>query len=217
MFATAGHRTLDFSMLLSIGLKQCERARLPMVCSAIMVPYLALEESIDQPTAPDRLGGLIVGADVRAGRNYRSDYRLMPHCNCYVREGRVDLMLEERWMERSSVTIEIPIKQKSSSAGWSWSNQVGTTTETREVVTDHEGGVVTVSQRALLETLRQKVDAVDERYDGYQSDLLDHLSDIVLLERENQAAATNIQQKVTAKTQALGVLIRSHAQPVGED
>ncbi len=76
---------------------------------------------------------------------------------------------------------------------------------------------MTVSQRALLETLRQKVDAVDERYDGYQSDLLDHLSDILLLERENQAAATNIQQKVTAKTQALGVLIRSHAQPVGED
>lgn len=74
-----------------------------------------------------------------------------------------------------------------------------------------------VTQRALLDTLAAKVDAVDERYAGYRDDLLEHLSDILMYERENVARATAIQQKVTAKTQALGVLVRSKADPAGED
>ena len=64
---------------------------------------------------------------------------LMPHRDCLIREGRVDLMVEERWTERSTVTIGIPIKQKSAGGvGWSWTSQVGTTTEIREVATDHK-------------------------------------------------------------------------------
>ena len=79
------------------------------------------------------------------------------------------------------------------------------------------GGSVTVNQRALLDTLKDKVDAADERYDGYRDDLLEHLVDILMYERENVAKATAIQKKVTAKTQALGVLIRSKADPADED
>ena len=74
-----------------------------------------------------------------------------------------------------------------------------------------------VGQRALIETLSEKVESVEELYPGYRNDLRDHLTDIVVAERENQERAINIQQKVTAKTQALGALIlRNKTQPNSE-
>ena len=64
---------------------------------------------------------------------------LTPHRDCLIREGRVDLMVEEKWTERSTVTIEIPhTHQSAGGAAESWSGQRGTTTETREVATDHK-------------------------------------------------------------------------------
>jgi|TARA_Y100000031_G_scaffold108889_1_gene119817 hypothetical protein len=76
---------------------------------------------------------------------------------------------------------------------------------------------MTVTQRALLDTLKENVDSVEERYDGYRIDLLHHLADILNLEREHVARATRIQQKVTDKTQALGALLRQNATADEED
>ena len=59
--------------------------------------------------------------------------QLMPHRDCHVREGRVDLVLEERWTESSTLSVEKPIFLK---AGVGFTAQVieaGSTIETKEV------------------------------------------------------------------------------------
>lgn len=64
---------------------------------------------------------------------------------------------------------------------------------------------MTVSQQKLLSVLREQVGEVDEadRIPGYQDYLLETLAQIVVLEKEHLSARTQIQIKVTDKTQAL--------------
>ena len=66
-----------------------------------------------------------------------------------------------------------------------------------------------VNQQKLLEVLRDQVSLIDEtkRVPGYRTDILETLSQIVLLEREHLEAKTRIQQKVTDKAQALATLL----------
>ena len=45
----------------------------------------------------------------RLGEPIDLTIELMPHRDCDVREGRIDLMVEERWFERSTVSMEKPI------------------------------------------------------------------------------------------------------------
>jgi hypothetical protein len=66
---------------------------------------------------------------------------------------------------------------------------------------------VAVDQRKLIAVLRDAVDGTPERYRGYHNDLLDHVSQVVLLEREHERKATQIQKKVSDKIDALSVLI----------
>ena len=61
-------------------------------------------------------------------------FELTPHRDCHIREGRVDLMVEERWTEKSTFTVEVPIMQRSSTGMSGTAMQVGTTTETKEIV-----------------------------------------------------------------------------------
>ena len=56
---------------------------------------------------------------------------MTPHRDCHVREGRVDLMVEARWTETSTLTVEMPIMQRASSGFGGSVGQIGTTTETR--------------------------------------------------------------------------------------
>ena len=71
-------------------------------------------------------------------RNYRLGdtidltIAITPHRDCDIREGRVDLMLEERWTETVTRTIEKPI-DIGGGRGMSGSfSQVGTETETEQ-------------------------------------------------------------------------------------
>lgn len=68
---------------------------------------------------------------------------------------------------------------------------------------------MTVTQEKLLTVLRAKVQEFDEgtRIPGYRQRLIEALAQIVLLERENLEAGTQIQKKVTDQTQALGRLL----------
>ena len=51
------------------------------------------------------------------------------------------------------------------------------------------------------------MDDVESRYAGYHDDLFDYVAQIVMLEREHEKKATQIQKKVTDRVDALGVLI----------
>ena len=64
-----------------------------------------------------------------------------------------------------------------------------------------------VDQLKLIAVLRSAIDSAPDRYRGYHTDLLDHVSQIVLLEREHERKATQIQKKVNDKIDALSVLI----------
>lgn len=66
---------------------------------------------------------------------------------------------------------------------------------------------MTVDQRKLIDVLKSVVDSIESRYDRYHRDLFDHVAQIVMLEREHERRATQIQKKVTDKVEALGTLI----------
>lgn len=70
-----------------------------------------------------------------------------------------------------------------------------------------------VDQRKLISVMRDAVAGVEERYDGYRKDLFDHVAQIVMLEREHERKATQIQKKVADKVSALGSLVdkKAHA------
>lgn len=62
--------------------------------------------------------------------------------------------------------------------------------------------------------MRDAVAGVEERYSGYRRDLFDYVSQIVLLEREHERKATQIQKKIGDRVAALGTLIYKSAQSV---
>jgi len=60
--------------------------------------------------------------------------------------------------------------------------------------------------------MRDAVVGVEERYAGYRSDLFDFMAQIVMLEREHERKATQIQKKIGDRVAALGTLIDKNAQ-----
>ena len=67
----------------------------------------------------------------RLGEPIDLTVELTPRRDCDVREGRIDLMVEEQWTEQSTVSYEKPIVQTGPRGGV---RVIGTTTETREIV-----------------------------------------------------------------------------------
>ena len=79
---------------------------------------------------------------------------LTPHRDCHVREGHVDLMVEERWTERSTISYEKPVYTTSSGIrGGASIKEIGTTTETKQVVVNHKE-TSAHSSVAFLESVR---------------------------------------------------------------
>lgn len=71
-----------------------------------------------------------------------------------------------------------------------------------------------VDQRKLIAVIKSAVDEVEVRYDRYHEDLFDHVAQIVMLEREHERRATQIQKRVTDKVHALAKLIETNAPDV---
>lgn len=69
-----------------------------------------------------------------------------------------------------------------------------------------------VDQRKLIAVMRQAVESVEERYVGYRSDLFDYVAQIVMLEREHERKATQIQKKIGDRVGALGTLVDKKAE-----
>lgn len=63
--------------------------------------------------------------------------------------------------------------------------------------------------------MRGAVSGIEERYDGYRADLFDYVSQIVMLEREHERKATQIQKKIGDKVSALGTLIDKKSEASG--
>lgn len=68
-----------------------------------------------------------------------------------------------------------------------------------------------VDQRKLIAVIKSAVGEIEIRYDRYHEDLFDHVAQIVMLEREHERRATQIQKKVTDKVHALAKLIETNA------
>ena len=83
------------------------------------------------------------------------DIEVIPNRDCHVREGRVDLVLEERWTERSTLTMDKPIYQRTIGGvqGGGSVVQIGTETVTKQVNKDHKEASVQ-SSVLLLEDER---------------------------------------------------------------
>ena len=73
---------------------------------------------------------------------------LMPHRDCHVREGRIDLMVEERWKEQYTLSMEKPVIVQPP-RGIGPPVQVGTETVTKDVNKDHKETSVHSSARFL--------------------------------------------------------------------
>lgn len=70
---------------------------------------------------------------------------------------------------------------------------------------------MSVDQRKLIAVMRKAVNGVEEHYPGYRNDLFDYVSQVVILEREHERKAIQIQKKVGDRVSALGVLIDKRA------
>lgn len=67
-----------------------------------------------------------------------------------------------------------------------------------------------VNQQQLIDSLREQVERVPERCNGYRHELLEALGDVLSYERAHRQRKTNIQQDVKGKCEAVGdFLIRS--------
>lgn len=64
-----------------------------------------------------------------------------------------------------------------------------------------------VDQMKLITVLKGAVSTVEAHYKGYPSDLFDFVAQIVMLEREHQQRAVQIQKKVSDRIDALSILI----------
>lgn len=66
-----------------------------------------------------------------------------------------------------------------------------------------------VNQRQLISVLTAEIEQLDERCPGYRKAVLDHLAEIVVLERGHRTHRTIIQKQVTEQCQALGDFLAS--------
>lgn len=93
----------------------------------------------------------------RIGETIDLAIELTPRMDCEIREGRIDLVVEERWTERSMMTYEKPILQTSGGArGGVTMQQIGTETVTKEIVKEHKEKY-THSSATFLEASRISV------------------------------------------------------------
>ena len=88
----------------------------------------------------------------RLGEPIDLTVELSPRRDCDVREGRIDLMVEEQWTEHSTVSYEKPVVQTGLRGEV---RVIGTTTETRQIVREHKEQYAHSSE-ALLEATRLK-------------------------------------------------------------
>jgi hypothetical protein len=61
-----------------------------------------------------------------------------------------------------------------------------------------------ITQRRLIDVIREQCSLIDERVPGYQAELADAVADIMVSERDHSVRATAIQHQVTEHLEHLG-------------
>lgn len=59
-----------------------------------------------------------------------------------------------------------------------------------------------LNDRKIVSIILEESKSVDERCDGYQSEIVNVISDILTYERQHKVSATNIQKKIDDKFDA---------------
>ena len=94
--------------------------------------------------------------DYKLGESIDATIDMKPNRDCLVREGRVDIVLEERWTEEYTFSDEQPIISATADSG---AGQAGTETITKEVKKKHREtsiyGMVTFLQDEELTSGRE--------------------------------------------------------------
>ena len=68
-----------------------------------------------------------------------------------------------------------------------------------------------MNSQKVLSILLDEVDRIEERCDGYRTELKDTIAEIMMRESENQVQQTNIQQKVNDRCEVTGGWLASHS------
>jgi hypothetical protein len=66
-----------------------------------------------------------------------------------------------------------------------------------------------VNPKKLLDTIAKQMSEIEERAPGYRKELLETLSEIIALERQNQEQGINVRAKIYDKCDALGKVLAS--------
>ena len=64
-----------------------------------------------------------------------------------------------------------------------------------------------VYNRKIVSTILKECNELEERCDGYRRMIAELISDILIIERGHQIAATNVEKKVRDKFNAVGSLL----------
>jgi len=61
-----------------------------------------------------------------------------------------------------------------------------------------------LDNKKVIQIILEESANIDDRCEGYKSELAQGIAEIISYERENMATATNIQQKINDKCNAIG-------------
>ena len=82
-----------------------------------------------------------------------------------------------------------------------------------------EEGTVPLNERKIIDIILEECQAVKNRCEGYQEEIIDVVTDIIHAERQHRIQGTNIQQQVSDKCRAAGQYLaekRSESDESGE-
>ena len=77
-----------------------------------------------------------------------------------------------------------------------------------------------LNERKIINILLEECKTIEKRCDGYQEELVELISEIIIAERQHRIQGTNIQQKISDRCNAVGRFLaeeRGKDAKVGED
>lgn len=64
-----------------------------------------------------------------------------------------------------------------------------------------------LNEKKIISIILDQCKDIEERYEGYQKDIVEVVSEILFYERQHRTQGTNIQQKISDKCNAVGLLL----------
>lgn len=74
-----------------------------------------------------------------------------------------------------------------------------------------------LNERKIISIILEESKQVEERFQGYQTELIDVIGDILGLERQHKISRIRVQDKINDKCDALGTLLKNKRSQAGSD